>query len=71
MPAYPVAVTTNEIVPIPRARPSEDGTELEVLTGFLDFLRATVVSKVAGLDDESIEALYKECLRSSSAEDVA
>jgi hypothetical protein len=52
MPAYPVAVTTNEIVPIPRARPSEDGTELEVLTGFLDFLRATVVSKVAGLDDE-------------------
>jgi GntR family transcriptional regulator len=25
----------------------------------------------AGLDDESIEALYKECLRSSSAKDVA
>jgi GntR family transcriptional regulator len=25
----------------------------------------------AGLDDESIEALYKECLRTSSAEDVA
>jgi GntR family transcriptional regulator len=25
----------------------------------------------AGLDDESIDALYKECLRSSSAEDVA
>jgi GntR family transcriptional regulator len=25
----------------------------------------------AGLDDESMDALYKECLRSSSAEDVA
>jgi GntR family transcriptional regulator len=25
----------------------------------------------AGLDEESIEALYRECLRSSSAEDVA
>ncbi len=25
----------------------------------------------AGLDDESIDALYKECLRSSSAEEVA
>ena len=25
----------------------------------------------AGLDEESIDALYKECLRSSSAEDVA
>jgi GntR family transcriptional regulator len=25
----------------------------------------------AGLDDESIEAIYKECLRSTSAEDVA
>ena len=25
----------------------------------------------AGLDDESIEALYKECLRASSTEDVA
>jgi len=25
----------------------------------------------AGLDDESIDALYKECLRSSAAEDVA
>ena len=35
-----------------RTRPAEDAGELEVLTGFLDFLRATVVNKVAGLNDE-------------------
>jgi hypothetical protein len=35
-----------------RTRPPEDGTEREVLSGLLDYLRATVVNKVAGLTDE-------------------
>jgi hypothetical protein len=38
--------------PMPRPEPPEDGTEREILTGLLDFLRATVVNKVAGLTDE-------------------
>lgn len=42
----------SDVVPLPRERPAEDAAEPEVLTGFLDFLRATVVNKVAGLDDE-------------------
>jgi hypothetical protein len=33
-------------------RPPEAGTEREVLTGLLDFLRATVINKVAGLTDD-------------------
>jgi hypothetical protein len=46
------AMSQGEVAPVPRERPAEDAPELEVLTGFLDFLRATVVNKVAGLDDE-------------------
>ncbi|HTW09127.1 MAG TPA: DinB family protein, partial [Acidimicrobiales bacterium] len=46
-------MTADEVTPVPRARPAEDASEREVLTGFLDFLRATVVNKVAGLDDEA------------------
>ncbi len=41
--------------PVPsteRERPPEDGGEWETLTVLLDFLRATVVTKVAGLTDE-------------------
>jgi len=38
-----------DVSPVPRQRPVEDGTESETLTGLLDFLRATVVNKVAGL----------------------
>ncbi len=41
-----------DFAPVPRERPAEDAPALEVLTGFLDFLRATVVNKVAGLADE-------------------
>lgn len=37
---------------MPRVRPVEDGTERETLAGLLDYLRATVVHKVAGLTDE-------------------
>jgi len=33
--------------------------------------RWVMQARRAGLDDESIDALYKECLRSASAEDVA
>jgi hypothetical protein len=44
-------MSPGEVAPVPRERPAEDAPELEVLTGFLDFLRATVVNKVAGLDD--------------------
>jgi len=42
----------NGVAPIERTRPPESGTEGETLTGLLDFLRATVVNKVAGLTDE-------------------
>ena len=35
-----------------RTRPLEDGGERETLTEMLDYLRATVVVKVAGLSDE-------------------
>ncbi|MEV4417200.1 DinB family protein [Catellatospora sp. NPDC049609] len=40
------------ITPVARTRPPEDAGERETLTGLLDFLRATVVHKVAGLTDE-------------------
>ena len=40
------------VQPIPRARPGEAATERATLTGLLDFLRATVVNKVAGLTDD-------------------
>lgn len=45
-------MASSEVEPVPRPRPPETGTEREVLTGLLDFLRATVVNKVAGLTDE-------------------
>jgi hypothetical protein len=38
--------------PVDRIRPPEDGAERETLLGMLDFLRATVVTKVAGLSDQ-------------------
>src|SRR5688500_6224520 len=38
--------------PVVRVRPREDVGERETLTGLLDFLRGTVVLKVAGLTDE-------------------
>ena len=38
--------------PVERTRPPEDGAERETLLGMLDFLRATVLGKVAGLTDE-------------------
>ena len=40
------------VSPVERVRPAEDGSEHDTLTGLLDFLRATVVNKVAGLSDE-------------------
>lgn len=45
-------MATSEVQPVPRARPTETGTEWDTLTQLLDFLRATVVNKVAGLTDE-------------------
>ena len=49
---YAVAMPTSDVEPVPRSRPLEDGSEWETMTGLLDFLRATVVNKVAGLTDE-------------------
>lgn len=40
------------VEPVERRRPVEDGGERETLADVLDFLRATVVNKVAGLTDE-------------------
>ncbi len=50
--AYAATMVTNDPPAVPRTRPPEDGAERETLTGLLDFLRATVVTKVAGLTDE-------------------
>jgi hypothetical protein len=41
-----------DVEPIPRPRPPEAGAERETLIGLLDFLRATAVNKVAGLNDD-------------------
>lgn len=40
------------VVAVQRVRPPEDGDEKQTLTILLDFLRATAVNKVAGLNDE-------------------
>jgi Protein of unknown function (DUF664) len=40
------------VAPVVRVRPAEDASERDTLTGLLDFLRATVVDKVAGLTDK-------------------
>jgi hypothetical protein len=45
-------MATSYVEPVPRSRPPEDAPERETLTGMLDFLRATVVNKVAGLTDD-------------------
>lgn len=38
--------------PVERTQPAQDSDEITTLAGVLDFLRATVVNKVAGLSDE-------------------
>jgi hypothetical protein len=43
---------SSEVAPVARERPPEAGTERETLAGLLDFLRSSVVNKVAGLTDE-------------------
>jgi Protein of unknown function (DUF664) len=45
-------VVSESVTPVDRVRPPEDAPEKETLAGLLDFLRATVVNKVAGLTDE-------------------
>jgi Protein of unknown function (DUF664) len=40
------------VEPVRRVRPPENGPERAMLTGMLDFLRDTVVTKVAGLTEE-------------------
>ena len=42
----------SEVQPVERRPPVRDGSEREVLESMLDFYRATVVNKVAGLGDE-------------------
>jgi Protein of unknown function (DUF664) len=41
-----------EVMPVDRARPIQQGPERAMLESMLDFYRATVVNKVAGLNDE-------------------
>jgi hypothetical protein len=45
-------VGNSEVARVPRVRPPEDGSERDTLAAMLDFFRATVVNKVAGLTDE-------------------
>ena len=40
------------VEPVARIRPGEDVGERQTLTGMLDFLRGTVLHKVAGLSDQ-------------------
>jgi Protein of unknown function (DUF664) len=47
-----LSMTGADVTPVARMRPPEDAQEKETLAGLLDFLRATVVNKVAGLSDE-------------------
>ena len=42
-----------EAVANDRVRPDESGDERTTLTGMLDFLRATVVTKTVGLSDDA------------------
>jgi hypothetical protein len=53
---YPVVMPGPEVSPVPRSRPAEDAGEQQTLTELLDFLRATVVNKVAGLSDQQARA---------------
>ena len=41
-----------EVMPVDRAQPIQQGPERAMLESMLDFYRATVVNKVAGLNDE-------------------
>jgi hypothetical protein len=41
----------DDVTPLPRSRPLQHGTERAMLESMLDFYRATVVNKVAGLTD--------------------
>jgi uncharacterized protein DUF664 len=41
----------NDVTPTARSRPLQQGTERAMLDSMLDFYRATVVNKVAGLTD--------------------
>ena len=47
-----MAVTSEQVLAVERVRPPEAGGERETFAGLLDFLRDTVVNKVAGLTDE-------------------
>jgi hypothetical protein len=40
------------VQPVERKRPAQDGDELATLAGVLDYLRGTIVNKVAGLSEE-------------------
>jgi len=42
----------NDVTPVERPRPLERGSERAMLESMLDFYRATVVNKVAGLTDD-------------------
>jgi len=44
-------MAAHDVFEVPRVWPPESGTERETMLGLLDFLRATVVHKVAGLTD--------------------
>jgi hypothetical protein len=48
---YAATMDSSDVEPMPRHRPPEDAGERDTLAGVLDFLRATVVNKVAGLTD--------------------
>jgi hypothetical protein len=46
----------SDVAPVARAQPVQHGSQREILESMLDFYRATVVNKVAGLSDEQVFA---------------
>ena len=50
-----------DVAPVARSGPIQHGTERAVLESMLDFYRATVVNKVAGLTDS--QAFTAGCRR--------
>jgi Protein of unknown function (DUF664) len=53
-------VTEAVVLPVPRTRPVEDGTELETMTGLLDFLRVAEYRAECDRSRDSIRAANPE-----------
>ncbi len=61
--------SNDDVVPVPRDRPPESGSERETLCGMLDFLRATMVHMIEETARHCGHMdLLRECLDGSVGE---